>query len=341
MSDAEVFIVADHVQASKKQKGFKELQTTSGLTLQENGLLWDREIREILPPSKAIFDPMHVYFSGGIFGSEARNLFTVINGLHKKGQLEVSSQSFVEFAASADWLTPRKPSVHQSCPSTRRVAAGLIVKDKASASQALQMYPLLDCWVKVALGSTTNEDLMPKVQSFLKLCAVVRAVRRAKETPVQDEAHILNLQQESLRLFGLAWGKNKARPKHHYQFHLGSQCVRWNAMLDCWAMERKHRDFKAAANKTTTNKIFATSVLKQLLQHEMEVMAQKGYVNGLHKTTLNMEGKLYHPGDCILFLSGAPMVFVISGFEKDARCNAVSVHGETWQLALKLQADCV
>ena len=52
LSDAEIFMVADHAQASKEQKGFKELQTSSGLTFQESGLLWDREIREILPPSK-------------------------------------------------------------------------------------------------------------------------------------------------------------------------------------------------------------------------------------------------------------------------------------------------
>lgn len=333
MSDSDVFLLADNL-TSMKERGetstaFNLTQKVSGLTYAPNGLLWDKEVRGYLGPNQANFDPMHIYFSNGILGSEARMLFQAVDALHKQNKCAVASQDFVTFAKASWWISPPKPSVLNSYPSQREAAATLALKDKASASQMLSMLPLLDCFARTSLQ--TCEALKLKLDSFLKLCSAVRSVRRAKEAPFQSDADILQLQKKHLEAFVLAWGRAQVRPKHHYQFHLGQQTLTWGAMLDCWCTERKHKDFKKAASLIGRNDVFESSMLTKLLLHEEQLMIDQGFGESVKENFLTFEGRSYYKGMTLLFLSEQPQAFVVKGFSNDG--GTYQLHGEAWQLA--------
>lgn len=336
MADHDVFALADHLERVKAQgvtaAVFARKQKASGLTYSANGLLWDRELRQQLAPSQANYDPMHVFFSNGIFGSEVQCLFEVVDRLHCQGLLSVCSKDFVELAAGK-WETPNFPCFLHSCQSQRKRWAELVLKDKASASQALAMWPLLDVFVRTALSQ--HQMLGKHVASFLSLCAVVRHVRRIAHGSLADHGVLSCLQQKHMLDFVEAYGRSKVRPKNHYQFHLGLQKLRWTVLLDCWTAERKHKDFKEAARQWN-GKDFAKHMLVKLILHETATMLSKGFEDGLKDHVLTVKGKSYHRGMCLLFLDEAPAAFVIQNFCTSN--DGFEAHGQQWQLAPKLHS---
>jgi hypothetical protein len=331
-SDSDVFLLADNLAAMKARGvtavSFNQTQKHSGLTYAPEGLLWDVTVRGWLGPTCANFDPTHIYFSNGIFGSETQLLFDEIERMSKKNQCVISSRHFIDFVSSS-WATPSLPSCLHSNISERQKAASLVLKDRGTASQQLSMFPLLDCFVRTSLLS--HPALKLKVDSFLQLCSVIRAVRRAKEIPLQSDETILELQRRYMQLFIAAWGRDKVRPKHHYQFHLGQQACRWGAMFDCWCTERKHRDFKKVATLIAGNERFELEALAKLIQHEEQLMVEEGYHDGLcSNQVLISSGKVFHIGTCLLFLNGRPAAFLVKGFL--SKGAPVEVFGELWQL---------
>jgi hypothetical protein len=336
MTDEDVFKLADNLESMKANNVsvalFQHTQKVSGLSYAPAGLLWDKEVRCILPPSKANFDPMHVYFSGGIFGSETLALFSAVDALHKSKQIQVSSRDFETFAGS-DWETPVSGSTFHTCRSLRQKWARLVLKDKGSASQALTMWPLLECFVRSTLSSI--QALEAEVKSYLALCAVVRSVRRlSKQIGLDEEQRLLELQKIHMQLFISAYGRLQVRPKHHYQFHLGQQAIRWRQLLDCWCTERKHRDFKKLATMLAGNQRFEVDALVKLVLHETAVMVADGFHDGLQGNCLIANGRQYHPGTCLLFLGVDPKAFVVEEFRAEGGC--VSAVGELWQLDVEL-----
>ena len=328
MSDADVFLLADNIsEIMARGASIKKVQKFSGLTYAPNGLLWNRNVRGLLGPNCANFDPMHIYFSSGIFGYETAMLFDEIEALHKNNQCMISAEHFVQFVSSI-WETPALPSCQRSIASERKRAASLVIKDRGTASQQLGMWPLLDCFVRTSFVG--HLGLKPKVDSYLQLCAVIRAVRRAKECPLQSDIQILDLQRTYMQLFVAAYGRKAARPKHHYQFHLGKQALRWGTMLDCWVTERKHRAFKKVTTLLGRNQRFEIEALSMLIRHEEQLMVDHGFQDGLSKQVLTSSGKVFHKGTCLLFLKSRPELFLVKGFVSDG--GQTDAIGELWEL---------
>ena len=332
LTDADVFLLADHLSEMKlagvTAVAFNQAQKHSGLTFAPHGLLWDMSIRHLLGPTSANFDPMHIYFSGGIFGSETAMLFNEIQKLNKKNECFAHEKQFLEFAGS-DWTTPALPSCLHANASQRERAASLTLKDRGTASQQLSMFPLLDCYVRVILKE--HPILKPKVESYLQLCAVVRAVRRAKEQPIQSDRDILEMQRAHMHLFVAAWGREQVRPKHHFQFHLGQQALRWGVMFDCWCTERKHRDFKKTATLLARNRTFKLECLTKLSLHEEVCMESEGFKDGLFSNQILISsGKAFHKGSSLPFFGTPTTLFVIRQFYSESGLDHAV--GELWQL---------
>ena len=61
------------------------------------------------------------------------------------------------------------------------------------------------------------------------------------------------------------YGEDNVKPKHHYSLHIPQQAIDFNFLLDCWALERKHRDLKRAANNVCWDKVWEESVNARIL----------------------------------------------------------------------------
>jgi len=329
MSDSDVFAIVDELArfsaAPHTKVRFRELQLCSGFNFAPQGLLQDKEVRELLPPSKANYDTMHVYFSQGVFGSETQLLFEALDAAFKARRSAVSSLDFVALV-SADWITPAPESSLHSTPSERRRAATLAFRDKASASMLLTLFPLLDFFVRTFLQ--TVESLSREVASYLALCAVIRLTRLAKQSPSQHAGRLPAAQQAHMCLYANAWGWDTARPKHHYQFHLGPQALHWGAMFDCFCTERKHRAFKSIA-ALCRGEHFERSVLSKLTLHEEELAKTATFENGILDRSLLWKGKRLHRNDCFIFHRPARFAFVVQAFSMDD--GTIRIVGEKWE----------
>lgn len=336
MTDSDAFAIVDdlaRVAAAPHHKGrFEELQRCSGFNFAPHGLLQDKEVRELLPPSKANYDTMHVYFSQGVFGSETRLLFVALEKAFKDKLSPVSSQDFVALV-SAHWITPGAGSLHNT-PSERRRGATLAFRDKASASMLLMLFPLLEFFVRTFL--ITVDCLSREVASYLALCSVIRVVRQTKQNPSQHGGRLQALQQIHMTLYADAWGRDRVRPKHHYQFHLGPQALHWGSMFDCFCTERKHRAFKSVA--TSSNQHFERTVLRKLILHEEELMKTAIFENGLRsKDALVWKGNVVRKGDCFLFHRPAVFAFIVQTFSKQA--GSIRILGQKWESETERTAD--
>ena len=67
-ADEEMFEIIDHLQlaqASATPGNLDELQTAAGITFDPDGLLNDKHIPMLFPPSKGLFDSMRVFWNCG------------------------------------------------------------------------------------------------------------------------------------------------------------------------------------------------------------------------------------------------------------------------------------
>jgi hypothetical protein len=317
--------IAEMIRSSVPKTSMEEFCANSGFNYVETGVTQDREARVLLGPSKATYDPMHIYYSNGILGFEVRLLFESVDQLFKGQVIPVSSKDFIALA-QADWVCDPPLSASQ-----RKAAAELAVRDKVCASRLLSIMPLLDYFVRSVLAG--YEQLRDKVKSMIALCEVVRAAQALKKGQ-RFEGSLLTLQSKSLQLFVEAYGKDWVRPKHHFQFHIASQVSSTGAFLDCFCAERKHQAVKKAA-KHQSLRAFSENVLTKLLQHEIELLKGKCFRDGLDGKVLQLQGLLVSKGTCLLLNTASPAAFLVEGFlgqEQDLK-----IIGECWSFAFWLQ----
>ena len=331
-ADDDAFRIVDRLaEMVRDNLSISKFQTVSGWNYVETGLMQDKEARLLLSPSQATYDPMHIYFSGGIFGLEVRLLFEFVDELFDQNRIPISSQDFID-TACADWVSSKKA---KSCLSVREATATLAVKDKASASQLLWLYPLMDFFARTVLAR--YEQLHDQVQSMIALCNVLRMVQALKHKQF-FEGSLAAAQSKSLALFVRAYGKNLVKPKHHYQFHIESQVEHAETYVDCFCMERKHRSFKQATRYLNSHARFNSVMLTKLHHHEIECLREARFQDGLvGQTTLKLDGVNISTGSCLLLNTTIPAMVVVEKLEGE--WPLVKLCGHLWSCASQLQSS--
>ena len=275
------------MQQPRLQKGeFDELQTLAGFNLIEHGLLADRNLMASVKLNNCLFDPMHIYLSNGIVGSELCSFF---KSLKKKSDLTwVQFQDFV----CASW----KPCSYQSQKHMNITMRKLCVRSKfvektdhykGSASSLLGLIPFLIYFVNDIVGKRSS-NLQHEVSSFVELLTVVACINRAKYYPGSkiDVDQLVAKQKQHMVEFSQAYPTETCKPKHHYQFHVGSQVQTHGLLLDTFTCERKNAVFKDdVAPHLKRLDTFESSALLQLacrqyaLDAERVTLLQTGFLS--------------------------------------------------------------
>ena len=275
--DVDIILANLAMQQPRLQKGeFEELQTLSGFTLIEHGLLADHNLKASVKLNNCLFDPMHIYLSNGIVGSELCSFF---KSLKKKSDLTwLQFQNFV----CASW----KPCSHQSQKNMYLTLRKLSVRSKfvektdhykGSASALLGLIPFLIYFVNDIVGNR-NSNLQREVTSFVELLTVVACVNRAKYYPGAkiDVDQLVAKQKQHMVKFKQAYPTETCKPKHHYQFHVGPQVQTHGLVLDTFTCERKNAVFKDdVAPHLKKLEDFESSALLQLACRQHALDAEK------------------------------------------------------------------
>ena len=133
---------------------------------------------------------------------------------------------------------------------------------KGMASELLGIYPVMEQMASTVISPTGK--LQNNLVSFFAMCDIVKVLQRVKrQVPVNpaDVAELKLRQQCHLQAFMKCYGQDAVRPKHHYSLLIGDQCLEHKMLLDCFVLERKHRETKRAANQVLKSTIYEQSVM--------------------------------------------------------------------------------
>jgi len=257
---------------------FENLEKSYGVVFTPDGLLADLDLRAIVPPSTYVRDPMHVMLSGGVANVEIyaflRSVSRAAPGFSWKGLRDF---------ASAAWLFPGRSShvkLADVFSDSRETASKSAEIFKAGASEVLSVYPILRYFAEVVVATIGSCEKV--VASFLACCTVLDLSQMLKVGGQNDPALVLEFKNACSRFLGLhvfAYGREFAKPKHHYLLHCSTQYEEDGKWLDCFVHERKHQVIKAQATDVKNTRSFERSVLMPVcnsMLHLMEGMQPSG-----------------------------------------------------------------
>ena len=233
----------DHLDAQKgvvSKTAFEKLQQYCGWSYNPESPLKCEKLGIDLP-AVLMFDWMHTYCAGGLWGIEAHLLIETL----QKARL-LSQQQIHEAVQEFVW----------PCAVQGRSASGIkqvFGKEHTnsislSALEALSLYSVLRFLVvqKLELGGLPD-DLRKCVDSYLKLCRVLdllQDTRRGRTQASELETAIFS----HLEAFLGAYGDSRWIPKHHYASHLSQMLLQFGVLCSCWRLERKRKEFKRWAD---------------------------------------------------------------------------------------------
>ena len=217
----------------------KKLSQALGISYGDEGVLWDEHLAECAnPPDNTYWDWMHILVaSGGVFQYECNEF---LRALTREG---VSLQDLDAFASKVQW-----PGERGKLPQgffSKRFVAKTGSHMHAFASEMMSVADVLALFVPLVLLPTST---LPEHCACLLLIIEIIDVLASEQASRHSE-RLKRLMLAHHALYRTLY-PNLAKPKLHYLFHVVDCIDRHGVCLNCFAGERKHRNFKAVANHT-------------------------------------------------------------------------------------------
>lgn len=244
---------------------FTQLQQALGLTYHPRGVLVDRELDSLLQPTSTYsHDWMHALFVDGVVNLTLYLTFEAC--IKGPAQMVGVYESFSAYLSQ--WRFPaRLHATHLDAifSADRRDSHRTAKHIKCQASDLLTTMDPLKLFIANVLQT---QDIAPRAcTSLLCLCDLVElivATARLTVTPDMLAAEVHRFLKAFVDAFGFEW----LTPKAHWLLHLPDHLARFGRLLNCFALERKHRIPKRYATdlKNIAHKADA-SLLKECICH--------------------------------------------------------------------------
>jgi len=259
-------------QAGKMSKAeFILLQQSLGITHHPHALLLDRSLDPFLQPTKAyMHDWMHALFVDGVV-----NLVVYMVFEEFVSQRQNVYEAFANYAAK--WRWPGR--VHGShladiFEASRKDKHRKAEAIKCQASDLLSLMCVLALFVQTVLLPLNIANDACHV--FLALADLVDLIIATPRTDVRPEV-LLGRVHRFLHLYVNCFGYDAMIPKFHWLLHLPECLVRFGVLLNCFALERKHRTAKRYATElTNTSRNPTASLLSEVMCHQLAMLDRPG-----------------------------------------------------------------
>lgn len=256
----------------------QEHEKLSGWKYNPHTFCFKDHIWDLLRPSAFCYDSMHIIWGNGIANLEIGLIWEkVIEHGGTRENLEQFLDSDWESSMRFGTFTPGQ---------LKSLACHKLLKADGSdyrgdAGQTLQLVVFLGFFVQSLFGDL--EEMRKYINSFVALSHVCATILNMKMTSTEaDSTSLLDLQKHHLHLFKNAYGWERVRPKHHYNFHVGGQTTANGVLLDCWALERKHKAFKSdLCQRVRRLDGFERSCLLRWVERDLESLASSTFTSGL------------------------------------------------------------
>ncbi len=269
-TDEEVWRQFDLLMASVGVVGKGELearQKAAGLTIVNNGVLSDMELRRFVKPvSSHTYDWMHTWLSNGVCSVEVYKFLQACKG---SGFNDVYPK--LEEYCKAEWCFPyqhrsQARSIHSMFCKSREAAS----KEhwRSSASELLTGYPLLRHFAERVVAIH-----YPALQQHVEsLCLCFRVVDILQDTKggTIDTSLLQRAIVQHLRKHRSVYGPTDWLPKLHFALHLPRQVERDQVLTDCFVLERPHLLPKTITNEIKNPITFERSAIARVLLARMQ-----------------------------------------------------------------------
>ena len=262
-TSADRFLQADvlsNVAPTMAARDFTQLQQSFGLNYNPHGVLWDRDLRELVRPAEVNrYDPTHCFFSNGIC---AKELGFCLERLQRAG---VGFEP-IRILLGADWKTPshnRATGRLKDSFDTAREKHFKRTKDfSPGASETMDIMPAMRYFLEKS--ALLLPELDAEIKSFAALAHVVHLVKRGKCCELVGVSLGLALQDHAAKFARAYADEDKAYiPKFHFARHIPHPSDAW--IMDTFTCERKHSMVKEAADPVRNTRSFEKSLLSRAL----------------------------------------------------------------------------
>ena len=213
-SDPDIFSAIDHLATIASKKRLEQLEKSSGISWRPHGFWNDPAVRDRLPPSHMLGDPMHIFWANGTMSSEL-NLFMMAfqkrfgsMGLLTDALLGIGFESAGKGAKTAH---VKKLLNHQ-------LFQGAMYK--GSARDCASVMWLI--WFAIQTLLIGEKVLQSEIASFSACIELCRTIRRLAYsiTVTENDALLFSSQVDRHQhAFNVAY-PDETRPKHHQRHHL-------------------------------------------------------------------------------------------------------------------------
>ena len=205
------------------------------------------------------YDPMHCYWSNGLVAQELGLWYTALESYTS------FKHQVLESYVRSGWRIGQRFAGCASLVKLFRSKMWKSNKDfKGDAVDCVAVLPIC-----VQFGEEIVRPVLPdfadqldSLKSLHKVCCYLHQLKDSKSN--LGKGLLLDAQKEHMKAFQKAYGRTCTRPKAHYALHLENQHEQIGKLLDCFACERKHREYKALAEEIVPNASFSTTVLLSL-----------------------------------------------------------------------------
>ena len=271
-TDAEIFSVVDDLRVSKNvlsNAAFKRKCICAAFNHNEQGILQDSNLRTLLPPSRWLMDPMHLFLSNGICSWEVVSMYEMWK--------ETGHGDLTDFL-SLPWC---KAGPGSCSPYFRRCLGHETMfggnSYKGSASNLQVFFPLFHYFLERTCAECDSMQL--GLKSFRSLRRVVLELKALSHARVMCVDKLQALQVQHQIDCKNARGSEFMRPEHHGRFHHAQHLARFQIQCDCFPMEKKHRFYKSfigpgrfdsfAGEGRNKKGEYSKFCMQQMLQHHV------------------------------------------------------------------------
>ena len=264
LTDREIFAQADALKVIEGKKAIQAFEKSCGLRKTLRGVLMDPVARELLPPSQAAVDCMHLYFVNGCANFELALLWQAINAALPQMTHHALKLCCLEAMWQRPWSSGHKgPSLFGELWSEHAWHAEQF---KGEAWATSIVVPLLNYYLDKFVRP---RGVCPDATRSFECLAL-----RFRWAPIADWQEVKELDAWShvrQQCFVRCYSAEACRPKHHWRLHLAEWAMMLKFMPYCERHESKHRTFKSGgcgdreAHHVHNPSVYASNVLSSLL----------------------------------------------------------------------------
>ena len=253
-------LAAAHGTMSKER--FNKLQQVLGMTFHPRSMLLDRELDRVLPIADVYqHDWMHCLLVDGVYNVQLYLLFEAF--------LDDGCADIYELVRGyvAKWRWPSRlhgDHLSEIFAANRKESSRKAQHVKAQASDLLSLTGVIALFVVTVLVPSSSGHCLQACQALLALTNIIdvlTSVAKGRSYPNLLRASVHDYLTRFTDAFGYEW----LTPKFHWLLHLASQLEKQGSLLNCFALERKHRWGKRFATDIENTKYGDAALIRELI----------------------------------------------------------------------------